>query len=138
MDKSPQNVGTMRGNILHKYNVGLPGVKPKLHTRVRKCGRLVKSNLGNGRQIRVWEDNWVPGSSTHKVISQNGMLPLDSRVFNFIDVENKCCDWNRLNRTFLPFEAKAITRIPLSVRMPNDRQVWAKTLNSFFLYKKCL
>ena len=112
MDKSPQNVGTMRGDILHKYNVGLPGVKPRLRTWVRKCGRLVKSNLGNGRQIQVWEDNWVPSSSTHKVISQNGMLPLDSRVFNFIDVENKCCDWNRLNRTFLPFEAKAITRIP--------------------------
>ena len=112
MDKSPQNVGTMRGDILHKYNVGLPGVKPRLRTWVRKCGRLVKSNLGNGRQIQVWEDNWVPSSSTHKVISQNGMLPLDSRVFNFIDVENKCCVWNRLNGTFLPFEAKAITRIP--------------------------
>ena len=46
MDKSPQNVGTMRGDILHKYNVSLPGVKPRLHTWVRKHGRLVKSNLG--------------------------------------------------------------------------------------------
>ena len=54
VDKSPQNVGTMRGDILHKYNVGLPGVKPRLRTWVRKCGRLVKSNLGNGRQIQVW------------------------------------------------------------------------------------
>ena len=32
--------------ILHKYNVGLSGVKPRLHTWVRKCGRSVKSNLG--------------------------------------------------------------------------------------------
>ena len=112
MDKSPQNVGTMRGDILHKYNVSLPGVKPRLRTWVRKCGRLVKSNLGNGRQIWVWEDNWVPSYSTHKVISHKGMLPLDSRVCNFIDVWNMCWDWNLLNRTFLPLEAKAITGIP--------------------------
>lgn len=32
--------------ILHKYNVGLSGVKPRLDTWVRKCGRSVKSNLG--------------------------------------------------------------------------------------------
>ena len=92
----------------------------------------MKSNLGNGRQIQVWEDNWVPSFSTHKVISQKGILPLDFRVCNFIDVENKCWDWNLLNRTFLPFEAEAIAGIPLSVRMPNDRQVWVETSSGFF------
>ena len=60
------------------------------------------------------------------------MLPLDSRVCDFIDVNNKCWDWNLLNRTFLPFEAEAIVRIPLSVRMPDDRQVWVETSNGFF------
>ena len=79
--------------------------------------------VGNGRQIRVWEDSWVPTSSTHKVIAPRGMLPLDSRVCDFIAVNNKCWEWNLLNRTFLPFEVEAITGIPLSVRMPDDRQV---------------
>lgn len=37
------------------------------------------------------------------------MLPLDSKVCDFIDVENKCWDLNLLNRTFLPFEAEVIT-----------------------------
>ena len=91
----------------------------------------MKSNLGNGRQIWVWEDNWVPISSTHKVISQKGMLPLDFRVCNFIDVENKCWDWNLLNRTFLPFEAEAIAGIPLSVRMPDNRQVGLRSSRFF-------
>ena len=57
---------------------------------------------------------------------------MDSRVCNFIDVENKCWDWNLLNRTFLPFEVEAIAGIPLSDRMPDDRQVWAETSNGFF------
>lgn len=46
VDKFPQSVGTMSGDILHKYNVGLSGVKPRLRTWIRKCGRSVKSNLG--------------------------------------------------------------------------------------------
>ncbi|XP_030947678.1 uncharacterized protein LOC115971784 [Quercus lobata] len=46
VDKFPQNVGTMSSDILHKYNVGLSGVKPRLRTWVRKCGRSMKSNLG--------------------------------------------------------------------------------------------
>ena len=46
VDKFPQNVGTMSRDILHKYNVGLSGVKLRLRTWVRKCGRSVKSNLG--------------------------------------------------------------------------------------------
>ena len=65
--------------------------------------------VGNGRKIQVWEDNWVPSSSMHKVISPRGMLPLDSKLCDFINVENKCWDLNLLNRTFLPFEAEIIT-----------------------------
>ena len=30
--------------------------------------------VGNGKKIQVWEDNWVPSSSTHKVISLGGMF----------------------------------------------------------------
>jgi len=30
-----------------------------------------------------------------------------------------------LNSGFLPFEAKEIAFIPLSVRFPDDKQVWA-------------
>ena len=48
--------------------------------------------MGNGRNIRVLEDNWVPNSSTHKVIYPKGMFPLDSKVCDFIDVEKRCWD----------------------------------------------
>ena len=49
VDKFPQNVRTMSGDILHKYNVGLSRVKPNLRTWVKKCGRLMKSNLGKSK-----------------------------------------------------------------------------------------
>ena len=91
--------------------------------------------VGNGRKIQVWEDNWVPSFSTHKVISLRGMFPLDCKVCDFIDVEKRCWDLNLLNRNFLPFKAEFIVRIPLSVRLPDDRQVWAETSNGFFSVK---
>ena len=38
VDKSPQNVGPMRGDILHKYNVGLPGESPDFILRLESVG----------------------------------------------------------------------------------------------------
>ena len=61
--------------------------------------------VGNGRNIKVWEDNWVPISSTHKIISPRGSFPLNSKVCDLIDAEQKCWNLNLLNRIFLPFEA---------------------------------
>lgn len=60
------------------------------------------------------------------------MFPLDSKVCDLIDVEKKCWELNLLNRNFLPFEVELIVGIPLSVRLPDDRQVWAETSNGFF------
>ena len=91
--------------------------------------------MGNGRNIRVLEDNWVPNSSTHKVICPKGMFPLDSKVCDFIDVEKRCWDSDLLNQAFLPFEVEEIARIPLSVRLPKDKQVWVETSNDFFIVR---
>ena len=43
--------------------------------------------VGNGRKIKVWEDNWVPISSTYKIISPRGSFPLNSKVCDLIDAE---------------------------------------------------
>lgn len=65
----------------------------------------------------VWEDNRVPSSSTHKIISPRDSFPLNSRVSYLIDAEQKCWNLNLLNRFFLPFEAEEIASIPLSIRL---------------------
>ncbi|XP_075659281.1 uncharacterized protein LOC142629196 [Castanea sativa] len=88
--------------------------------------------VGNGRNIKIWEDSWVPSSSTHKIISPRGSFPLISRVSDLIDADQKCWNLNKLNRIFLPFEADEIASIPLSIRLPNDKQVWAATSTGLF------
>ena len=74
---------------------------------------------------------YIYGCTTHKVISPRGISLLDTRVCDFIDAENRCWNLNLLHRTFLPFEAEEIAGIPLSVRLPDDKQVWAETFNVF-------
>ena len=39
---------------------------------------------------------------------------------------------NLLNIIFLPFEVEEIAGIPLSIRLPDDKQMWAETSNGLF------
>ena len=56
----------------------------------------------------------------------------DTRVGELIDTEFK--RWKSLvvDSIFLPHEAEAIKCIPLSVRLPPDKLVWAETANGMF------
>nr|POE70028.1 putative ribonuclease h protein [Quercus suber] len=60
---------------------------------------------------------------------------MESKVCEFIDTEKKCWDLDLLNQTFIPFEAEAIAGIPLSVRLPDVKQVWSETSNGFFIVR---
>jgi len=51
----------------------------------------------NGRKIWFWQDNWIPNSYSHKIISPRGLFPLDYKVCEFIDDEKKCWDLKLLN-----------------------------------------
>ena len=116
------------------------GKKPSYVWRsIMAAQGIVKKGLcwrmGNGRKIRVWHDNWIPNSYSHKITSPRGLFPMDYKVCEFIDDEKKCWDLELLNPTLLPFEAEEIVAIPLSIRLPEDKQIWAESLNGFFSIK---
>ncbi|KAL0015802.1 hypothetical protein SO802_002871 [Lithocarpus litseifolius] len=56
-------------------------------------------------------------------------------VSDLIDVEKKSWDVNILNQVFLPFEVEIIEGIPLSNRLPVDKQIWFETANGIFLVR---
>jgi hypothetical protein len=41
--------------------------------------------VGDGKQIRIWGDRWIPILSTFQVQSQPGSLPQDALVSSLID-----------------------------------------------------
>ena len=53
-------------------------------------------------------------------------------VSDLIDVEDKGWNFSLLKHVFLPFEAEIIGGIPLSTRLPEDKQIWAETSNGLF------
>ena len=81
--------------------------------------------MGNGRDVKIWGDRWLPGSSSLVVISPRLFLHEETRVGELIDTEVMCWKSSVVDSIFLPHEAKAIKSIPLSVHFPLDKLVWA-------------
>ncbi|XP_075669956.1 uncharacterized protein LOC142639698 [Castanea sativa] len=81
---------------------------------------------------QIWEDRWIPNFSSSKVISPRVLYPQISMVSDLIDVEDKGWNFSLLKCIFLPFGAKIIGGIPLSTRLPDDKQIWAETSYGLF------
>lgn len=54
--------------------------------------KWVRWSFGNGQKVRIWEDKWVPNSSSYKVVSPRVLSSQASIVSDLIDVEDK--GWN--------------------------------------------
>lgn len=91
--------------------------------------------VGNGKCIRIWEDNWLPFQHGYKVWSPkppNIDVKFVSDLINF-DIG----DWNinLINELFLPFEALQIVQIPLSNTQPDDTFLWGANKQCLFSVK---
>lgn len=70
--------------------------------------------IGKGDQVNIWQDNWLPHSCTRRVFASCNTLLAIACVSDLLDASNTG-GWNSflINKVFLPFEAKAILKIPL-------------------------
>ena len=91
--------------------------------------------IGNGESVKVWGDMWLPNPTTFKVVSPRGFMHQDTRVGELINKEEASWKMEALNALFLPYEAKIIRSIPLSLRLPEDKQVWAFNPKGVFTMK---
>lgn len=46
--------------------------------------------IGDGLNVQVWKDKWLPNSSTYKVVSPRLDSSLELRVSDLIDSKNRC------------------------------------------------
>lgn len=85
--------------------------------------------IGNGFKVQVWKDKWLPKSSTYKVVSPRLNSPLDLRVSELIDMENRCWNLHLLQQLFLLFEVEEISSIPLSNSFPSNKLLFGVPIN---------
>ena len=81
--------------------------------------------FGNGQNVRIEEDKWLPGNSNCPIISYLATVAAKSKVQVLINTDLGVWKSDLVNQLFLPQEAFAILVIPLSHRSPPDKIAWA-------------
>lgn len=84
----------------------------------------LKWRVGDGMDISVWDDAWLPGENVSRVPTPNIESPADHKVAKLIDEING--GWcNEALSQHLPVEdAAAAHSLPLSVRAVKDVRFW--------------
>lgn len=88
--------------------------------------------VGDGRSIKIWENQWIPNGTGGKPISTKPVNCPINKVFDFIDQPGSC--WNRqlVEQFFLPHEAAVIMKIPLKKYPNRDQLIWSKEGKGLF------
>lgn len=90
--------------------------------------------VGDGEQIKIWEDPWIPQSPSRKVISPRGNNIL-SRVSDLIDPTTGHWDEQLVMKTFWHVDVQRILDIPLSLHEMRDFLAWNPTKTGVFMVR---
>jgi hypothetical protein len=89
--------------------------------------------IGDGRSVRIWQDNWLMRTDELKVIGPKGQSRLNW-VSSLLNGDGKW-DETLVYRTFLPIDAEVILRIKTSSSLPEDMVACQYERSSIFLVK---
>lgn len=90
--------------------------------------------VGNGEQIDIWKDRWLPTSNSFKVVSP--CIPVESnKVSWLLDRESRSWDVDKVRSSFIPHEVETILGISISPQFLNDSLIWAWSANGRFSMK---
>ena len=106
---------------------------------ILKARDIVKSGsiwrIGDGRQVRIRGDKWLPDKCACRVLSPQKNLPINARVCALIDEDSRCWDEDCVCAEFSPQEAQTIMGIPLSSRQVQDTLIWADSSSGKYTTK---
>jgi ribonuclease HI len=86
--------------------------------------------IGNGNDIKIWKDRWIPKPSTYLIQSPCQILTEEARVSELMANNN----WNipLIRSIFWEDEAEIICSLPLSRYWSKDKLIWKGTKNGEF------
>jgi hypothetical protein len=80
--------------------------------------------VGDGANIKIKGTKWLLDEGHQRIISPIPDLPSDAKVRDLIHGTPPIWNTNLIRTIFLPYDAEAILKIPLSDRSPPDRLIW--------------
>jgi hypothetical protein len=75
--------------------------------------------IGNGSQVRIWRDPWIPRGVSQRVVTKQGRSRL-RWVSDLLDASGRNWDYDRLVQTFCPDDYQVIACIKLPSRPSED------------------
>nr|XP_023894138.1 uncharacterized protein LOC112006071 [Quercus suber] len=91
--------------------------------------------VGDGQQIRIWGDNWLPMKGMAKVTSPQIRGQVNSSVASLINKSTNSWRTDVIEHVFEPAEAAIIKAIPLSSFSQRDKLIWPFTLSGQYTVK---
>ena len=87
--------------------------------------------VGNGQNIDIWRDAWIPNGANRKIITpRRGKLL--TKVVDLIDPINNCWDEDLVRQTLWPIDVQRVLTIPLPTYDMSDFIAWSFTKNGLF------
>ena len=84
--------------------------------------------VGNGHNINIWEDAWIPNYATRKIVTPKGGNLL-TKVGDLIDPVYYTWDGDLIRQTMWPIDVQRILSIPLPQYDMQDFVAWNYTKN---------
>ena len=98
---------------------------------ILKAKDLIKSGLswrvGDGAKIPIKDSNWLLDEGHRRVLSPLIDVPMDTKVAELIHGSPPTWNAIKIQNMFLPYDAEAILKIPLSGRAQEDKLFWSTT-----------
>jgi ribonuclease HI len=88
--------------------------------------------VGDGTQICIKNTNWLLDEGHRRIISPVTALPPDAKVNELIHGSPPVWNSTLIHTLFLPYDAEAILKIPISARGPPDKLIWHATRDGKF------
>lgn len=70
--------------------------------------------IGDGSQVRIWKDKWVPSTQSHKILALVNVLNADATVNEIINHDANWWNIPLIEDLFPPEAAQQICRIPIA------------------------
>lgn len=79
--------------------------------------------IGDGQNISIWADRWLPTPSSHRVQSPTKVLPVDAKVAVLILQPEKQWNIRLVREIFGKEEVETILKLPISASGAGDRVI---------------
>ncbi|XP_035546735.1 uncharacterized protein LOC118348703 [Juglans regia] len=106
-----------------------------IHTGLSLLKKGISWRVGNGKQINIWHDRWIPSLPGQQIVTPRDDDCWCDKVSDIIDPQLKIWQESLLDELFSIQEREGIKAIPISLGGREDKLIWQFTPNGIYTVK---